>query len=62
MKKVLEQYTNHILRLANKKPSVSRDRGIAYYTAAAECVLALINAPTPAWVGLKFKSKHSALE
>ena len=43
MKSVFEQYTKHILRLANKKPSVNRSKGIAYYTAAAECVLRLIN-------------------
>lgn len=57
MKKVFEQYLEHILRLANKKPSINRNKGIAYYTAAAERVEALINAPTPEWVGLKFSKK-----
>lgn len=57
MKKVLEQYVSHILRLASKKPSVKRSLGIAYYTAAAERITALIEAPTPAWVGLQFKKR-----
>ena len=55
MHSILEQYAKHILRLANKKPSNARSKGIAYYTAAAERVQALIEAPTPAWVGLKFE-------
>ncbi len=55
MKKVLDQYFTHILRLANKKPSAARSKGIAYYTAAAERVLALINQPTPEWMFLKFE-------
>jgi hypothetical protein len=57
MKKVLDQYINHILRLASKKPSIARSKGIAYYTAAAECVQSLINAPTPAWVHVRFEKK-----
>src|SRR5271157_1255622 len=36
MKSVLEQYVKRILRLANKKPTHARSKGIAYYTAAAE--------------------------
>lgn len=48
---VLEQYAKHLQRLANKKPSKNRDKGIAYYTAAAERVQALINAPNPEWAG-----------
>lgn len=55
MKKVFDQYVAHILRLANKKPSVARSKGIAYYTAAAETVKALMEAPTPAWTHLKFE-------
>jgi len=55
MKKVFDQYVTHIIRLYNKPPSETRDKGIAYYTAAAETLEALINTPTPAWVGLKFE-------
>jgi len=55
MHKVLDQYIAHALRLANKKPSYNRSVGIAYYTAAAEQIVALIDAPTPEWVGLKLE-------
>ena len=55
MQKVLDQYIDHILRLAGKKPSHKRNLGIAYYQAAAERVLALIQASTPEWVGMKFE-------
>jgi hypothetical protein len=55
MNKVLEQYIDHLTRLAGKKPSANRNKGIAYYTAAAECITALILADTPEWVGLKFE-------
>jgi len=61
MKQVLEQYAKHILRLANKKPSHAQNKGIAYYIAAAERVQALIDAPTPAWVGMQVK-KGSAFD
>jgi hypothetical protein len=55
LKTVLEQYHSHVLKLAKKKPSVNQRKGIAYYTASAERVQALIDAPTPQWVGLQFK-------
>jgi len=55
MNKVFDQYVTHLQRLYKKKPSESVNKGIAYYTAAAETLEALINAPTPAWVGLKFE-------
>ena len=58
MNKIFEQYVKHILRLASKKPSVARSKGIAYYTAAAETLRALIDAPTPEWVGLQFSKKQ----
>ena len=61
MKKVLDQYVTHLLRLASKKPSDARSRGIAYYTATTERVQAFIDAPTPAWVGINF-SKKSAFD
>ena len=56
LKNVLHQYMDHIFKLARKKPSHKRNLGIAYYQAAAECVLALINAPTPEWVGMHFEN------
>jgi hypothetical protein len=59
MQKVLDQYITHILRLANKKPSPARSKGIAYYTAAAERLEALINASTPEWVALQFGKKSA---
>jgi hypothetical protein len=55
---VYETYVKHILRLANKRPSVNRNKGLAYYNAAAECVLALWDAPKPAWVDLEFKTRR----
>jgi flavin reductase (DIM6/NTAB) family NADH-FMN oxidoreductase RutF len=55
LQSVLEQYIKHIARLANKRPSVNRTKGLAWYTAAAERVQALLEAETPAWVGLEFK-------
>jgi hypothetical protein len=54
MKKVLDTYARHIARLMQKESTAKRRAGIAYYRAAAETVQALIDAPTPAWVGLKF--------
>jgi hypothetical protein len=59
MKKVLDQYVTHGLRLASKKPSDARSKGLAYYTAAGERVQALIDAPTPEWVGLNFGKKSA---
>jgi hypothetical protein len=59
MKKILDQYVTHILRLASKKPSDARSKGIAYYTAAAERVQALIDAPPPEWVALQFGKKSA---
>jgi hypothetical protein len=61
MKSVLEQYVKHLLHLANKKPTHARSKGIAYYTAAAERINALMNAPTPAWV-LAPSKKRSAFD
>jgi hypothetical protein len=55
LQSVLEQYIKHIARLANKRPSVNRIKGLAWYNAAAQRVLALIEAPKPAWVDLQFK-------
>jgi hypothetical protein len=60
MKKVLEQYAKHIHRIQNKAVQQGRlltyeqHKAVAYYLAAAELVQALIDAPTPEWVGLKF--------
>ena len=61
LKAVLNEYFEHILRLANRPETHKRNLGIAYYIAAAERVLALIEAPTPAWVLVQFK-KRSAFE
>jgi hypothetical protein len=55
LQSVLEAYIKHIARLANKRPSVNRTKGLAWYNAAAQRVLALIEAPKPAWVDLQFK-------
>ena len=62
MKKVLEQYARHYVRIAfkprqGKVLTNAQKRGIAYYKAAAQRVSALIDAPKPAWVDLQFKSK-----
>jgi hypothetical protein len=56
LQKVLDQYIDHVLKLAGKKPSHKRNLGIAYYNAAAERVLALINAPTPEWIGMRLEN------
>jgi hypothetical protein len=70
MQKILEQYKDHafnILFLAKKKGQVNaagesiltpaQHRGYAYYRAAIHTLQALIDAPTPAWVGVKFSKK-----
>lgn len=65
MKKVLEQYAQAIqniyLRAARRGQeglTNMQKKGIAYYTAAADTVAALITAPTPEWVNLEFKPKR----
>jgi hypothetical protein len=55
LKSTLDQYHKHVLRLAAQKQTANTRKGIAWYTAAAERVQALLEAETPAWVGLEFK-------
>ena len=61
MHTVLEQYAKHMQRLMYKavneeRPLTHKERlGISYYRAAASAVEALIDAPTPAWVGAQGK-------
>lgn len=53
MQKVLEQYAKHIIRINQKAHAMKSNlthgerKAIAYYTAAAQAVQALIDAPTP---------------
>jgi hypothetical protein len=66
MNKVLQQYAKHILRINQKVHAMKSNlnhgerKAIAYYTAAAQRIEALINAPTPEWVALKFKASRRA--
>ena len=67
MKKVMEQYAEHISRIHSKAYykqhgylTAAQKRGMSFYTAAIETVQALIDAPTPEWVGLQFsKSRYT---
>lgn len=64
MQKVLDQYAKRIIRINHRAHALKSHlthgerRAIAYYTAAAHAVQALIDAPTPAWVGLQFSKKR----
>jgi hypothetical protein len=64
MQKVLEQYSDHgerILRRAlGRKITRAELKGLAYYIAAYDALKALIDAPTPAWVGLTFSKPRRA--
>jgi hypothetical protein len=66
MKSVLEQYAKHIIRINHKAHAMKSHlthgerRAIAYYTAAAQSVQALIDAPTPSWVALQFIAPRRA--
>jgi hypothetical protein len=67
MKKVMEQYAEHISRIHSKAYykqhgylTAAQKRGMSFYTAAIETVQALIDAPTPEWVVLKFKTSRRA--
>ena len=57
MKKVLDQYSKHIIRINQKVHAMKSNlnhgerKAVAYYTASAQAVQALIDAPTPEWVG-----------
>jgi len=59
MKKVLDQYAKHIIRINQKAHAMKSQlthgerKAIAYYTAAANAIQRLIDAPDPVWVGLK---------
>lgn len=64
MKNVLAQYAQRITNIYARAARRGQDeltdaqkKGVAYYTAAAETVQALMDAPTPAWVFLEFKPK-----
>jgi hypothetical protein len=68
MKKVLEQYAEHISRIHSKAyykqegvRTAAQNKGIAWYTAAAERVQALIDAPTPVWAGVPFSKEGAFL-
>jgi hypothetical protein len=59
MQKVLQQYVEHYVRILFKPRqgaamTHAEKLGVAYYKAAAQRIEALINAPTPEWVGLHF--------
>ena len=61
MKKVLDKYTEQISKICSRayakqqgQLTPAQKRGMSFYTAAIETIQALIDAPTPAWVGLKF--------
>ena len=63
LEKVLAQYVKHYIRIAfkprgGKALTQAQKEGIAYYKAAAARVQALIEAPTPVWVGLQFSKKR----
>lgn len=65
MKRILEQYAKHIIRINHKVHDLKSNlthgerKAIAYYTAAANSVQALIDAPTPAWVLVKSKPRSA---
>ena len=67
MKKVLEQYAEHIIRIKQKAHAMKsylthgERQAIAYYTAAAQNIQVLIDAPTPAWAGVPFSKEGSFL-
>jgi hypothetical protein len=62
LESVLDIYAKHIIRINHKVPMgkfsfhsmYGERKAIAYYTAAANAVQALIDAPKPTWVDLKF--------
>lgn len=64
LEKVLQQYAKHIIRIKQRAHTMKSNlthgerKAVAYYTAAAQAVQALIEAPTPAWVGLQFEKKR----
>ena len=64
MKQVLEQYAKHIIRINQKVHAMKSNlnhgerKAIAYYTASAQTVQALIDAPKPVWVDLKFEKSR----
>jgi hypothetical protein len=67
MKKVMEQYAEHISRIHSKAYykqhgylTAAQKRGMSFYTAAIETVQALIDAPKPAWYDFKFKASRRA--
>ena len=66
MNKVLQQYAKHILRINQRAHAMKSNlnhgerKAIAYYTAAAQGVQALIEAPRPAWYDFTFKASRRA--
>jgi len=66
LQQVLEQYAKHILRINHKAHAMKSHlmhgerKAVAYYTAAAQSVQALIDAPTPSWVALQFIAPRRA--
>jgi hypothetical protein len=64
LQQVLDKYAEHISRIHSKAyykqggvRTAAQNKGIAYYTAAANLVTNLINAPRPAWYDFKFEKK-----
>ena len=63
MKKVLEQYVQHYVRILFKARqgqvlTQAEKKGVAYYRQSAQRVQALIDAPTPEWTYLKFEKSR----
>jgi hypothetical protein len=60
LESVLDIYAKHIIRINHKVHAMKSNlnhgerKAIAYYTAAANAVQALIDAPKPTWVDLTF--------
>jgi hypothetical protein len=61
LQQVLDKYAEHISRIHSKAyykqggvRTAAQNKGIAYYTAAANTVQSLIDAPRPAWYDLHF--------
>lgn len=65
MKKVFEQYIDAISKQIKRRNrqgrtefTASENKALEYYGRAAQQLEALINAPTPSWVGFKFEKKQ----
>ena len=61
MKTVLDKYTEQISKICSRaytkqqgQLTPAQKKGMAYYRASIQTLQALIDAPTPEWVGLTF--------